>query len=56
VLLSNGYEFTITTGCWCPQCGEDIRATDAEPLDDDGAMRQVCRNCGYLILQYELRL
>jgi hypothetical protein len=52
--LSNGFEFTITAGCWCPECGETIRAIDAEALDGD-AMRLVCR-CGHLFLQYEMRL
>jgi hypothetical protein len=53
--LNNGFEITITGGTWCPWCGEDIRACDAEALDDDGAMRLVCRR-GHLILQYGRRL
>jgi hypothetical protein len=52
--LSNRFEITVTGGCWCPECGETIRACDAEALDDD-AMRLVCR-CGHLILHYELQL
>jgi hypothetical protein len=49
--LSNRFEFTMTDGCWCPECGEPLRAIDAEALDG-AAMRLVCR-CGHLILKYE---
>jgi hypothetical protein len=51
--LANRFEFTIASGIPCPWCDADIRASDAEALDDD-AMRLVCR-CGHLILRYELR-
>ena len=51
--LSNKFEFTVTAGCWCPECGETLRACDAEPLEDDG-VRLICR-CGELIFQYEWR-
>jgi hypothetical protein len=54
--LSTQFEFTLIDGLWCSWCGEDIRACDAEPLDDDGGMRLVCRDCGHLLLQWELRL
>jgi hypothetical protein len=54
VRLSNKFELVISSGMWCAWCGEDIRAYDAEPLDDDGGMRLICR-CGHLILQYEWR-
>jgi hypothetical protein len=47
--LSNGYDFTIALGLWCPDCGDDIRSCDAEALDVH-AVRLVCR-CGQLILQ-----
>jgi hypothetical protein len=50
--LSNHFEITVTAGCWCPECGENIRAYDAEALDDDG-VRLICR-CGQLIFSYEL--
>jgi hypothetical protein len=53
--LNNRFELTVTGGIWCPECGDDIRACDAEGLDDDGRMRLVCR-CGHLILEHELRL
>jgi hypothetical protein len=51
VKLSNGFKFTMTAGCWCPECGESFRACDAEALDDDG-VRLIC-HCGYLIFSYE---
>jgi hypothetical protein len=51
--LNNNAEITITSGIWCPICGDDIRAIDAEPLDDD-AVRLICE-CGHLILQHEPR-
>jgi len=52
VKLLNKFEFAITTGLWCPQCGDDIRAVDAEPLDNDGSVRLICR-CGHQLLRYE---
>jgi hypothetical protein len=50
--LSNRFEITVTGGIWCPECGDDVIACLAEALDDDGAMRHVCR-CGHLIFSYE---
>jgi hypothetical protein len=48
--LANGYELAITTGIWCPWCGDDIRPCDAEPLD--GGLRLVCQ-CGHQILHFK---
>jgi hypothetical protein len=53
-LLSNGFEFAITGGMWCPHCGDDIRSVDAEALDGDGSMRLVCK-CGHLVVEYGRR-
>ena len=54
--LSNGYEFVLAGGYWCLECGTSLHAIYAEPTGEDGAMRLLCRDCGHLILQYELRL
>ena len=47
-LLANYFEITITDGIWCPECGDTIRAIDAEALDEQ-AVRLVCK-CGHLVL------
>jgi hypothetical protein len=52
-LLANDFEISIAGGIWCPECGDNIRACDAEALDD-GAMRLVCK-CGHLVLHYRPR-
>jgi hypothetical protein len=51
--LANNFEITIAGGMWCGECGDDIRAIDAEALDDQ-AMRLVCE-CGDLVLHYRPR-
>jgi hypothetical protein len=53
VRFNNNAEFTITGGMWCPDCGDNIRAIDAEPLYDDAA-RLICP-CGHLIWHYDPR-
>jgi len=49
-LLANAFDITIAGGLWCPECGDTIRAIDAEALNG-AATRLVCK-CGHLILHY----
>jgi hypothetical protein len=56
VRLANCLDFTMTEGLWCPDCGQDLRAIDAEVLDNDGGVRLICRDCGHQIFRSELRL
>ena len=52
-LLDNGFEVTLAGGYWCLECGQELRANDAEPHGSaEAAMRLLCPECGTLILCY----
>jgi DNA-directed RNA polymerase subunit RPC12/RpoP len=52
-ILSNGFEVTLAGGYWCLDCGQTLRANDAELHGSDPkTMRLLCRECGSLILGY----
>lgn len=50
--LADGSEITLAAGMWCGECGDDLRAVDAELLEP--GVRLVCR-CGHLIWHYDPR-
>jgi len=51
--LSNGFEVTLAGDYWCLDCGQTLRANEAELHGSDPkTMRLLCRECGSLILGY----